>query len=39
MSDQQITVNGQPRPLSGVPAHTNALDFVRGLGLTGAKEG
>jgi xanthine dehydrogenase small subunit len=22
-----------------VPAHTNALDFVRGLGLTGAKEG
>lgn len=39
MPEPQITVNGQPRPLAGVPAHTNALDFVRGLGLTGAKEG
>jgi xanthine dehydrogenase small subunit len=37
--EPQITVNGQSRPLVGVPAHTNALDFVRGLGLTGAKEG
>jgi xanthine dehydrogenase small subunit len=37
--EPQITVNGQPRPLVGVPVHTNALDFVRGLGLTGAKEG
>jgi xanthine dehydrogenase small subunit len=34
-----ITVNGRPRPLAGVPGHTNALDFLRGLGLTGAKEG
>lgn len=39
MSDPYVVVNGQHRPLVGVPAHTNALDFVRGLGLTGAKEG
>ena len=39
MSDPQIIVNGRSRPLSGVPGHTNALDFLRGLGLTGAKEG
>ena len=39
MTEPQITVNGRPRPLVGVPAHTNALDFIRGLGLTGAKEG
>ncbi len=39
MPEPHITVNGRPRPLVGVPAHTNALDFVRGLGLTGAKEG
>ena len=37
--EPRITVNGQDRPLVGVPAHTNALDFLRGLGLTGAKEG
>lgn len=37
--DPQVTVNGQPRPLAGTPTHTNALDFLRGLGLTGAKEG
>ena len=39
MSEPHITVNGTSRPLAGVPAHTNALDFLRGLGLTGAKEG
>ncbi|WP_374457258.1 xanthine dehydrogenase small subunit [Nocardioides sp.] len=39
MPEPQITVNGHPRPLAGVPAHENLLDFVRGLGLTGAKEG
>ena len=39
MSDPHVTVNGQARPLAGLPAHTNALDLVRGLGLTGAKEG
>ncbi|WP_299922493.1 FAD binding domain-containing protein [uncultured Nocardioides sp.] len=39
MPDPQVTVNGRPRPLVGTPTHTNALDFLRGLGLTGAKEG
>jgi xanthine dehydrogenase small subunit len=34
-----IVVNGEPRDLQGVPLHTNALDFLRGCGLTGAKEG
>ena len=34
-----IVVNGEPRPLEGVPLHTNLLDFVRACGLTGAKEG
>src|SRR5918994_1471731 len=37
--DPQVTVNGQPRPLAGTPTHTNALDWLRGIGLTGAKEG
>jgi xanthine dehydrogenase small subunit len=37
--EPQITVNGRPRSLAGVPTHANVLDFVRGLGLTGAKEG
>ncbi len=34
-----ITVNGDVRPLEGIPLHTNALDFLRACGLTGAKEG
>ncbi|MGI8646214.1 MAG: xanthine dehydrogenase small subunit [Nocardioides sp.] len=34
-----ITVNGRERALSGTPVHESALDFLRGLGLTGAKEG
>src|SRR5688500_14171275 len=34
-----ILVNGRSRDLDGVPLHTNALDFLRGCGLTGAKEG
>ncbi len=34
-----VTVNGGWRPLDGVTAHTTALDWLRGLGLTGAKEG
>ena len=34
-----ILVNGTPRDLDGVPLHTNALDFLRGCGLTGATEG
>ena len=39
MDSAHITVNGAPVPLTGVPTHTNTLDFLRGLGLTGAKEG
>ena len=39
MSDLTVTVNEAPRALAGVPAHTTALDWLRGLGLTGAKEG
>ena len=39
MTEPQVTVNGQSRPLSGVPTPTTALDFLRGIGLTGAKEG
>ena len=34
-----ITVNGTRRPLEGTDPATTLLDFVRGLGLTGAKEG
>ncbi len=34
-----IVVNGEARALEGVPLHTNALDFLRACGLTGAKEG
>src|SRR4051794_31441784 len=34
-----IVVNGTLRELDGVPLHTNTLDFLRGCGLTGAKEG
>ena len=35
----EILVNGESRVLDGLPLHTNALDFLRDLGLTGAKEG
>jgi xanthine dehydrogenase small subunit len=34
-----ITVNGELRSLSGVRVHASALDFLRDIGLTGAKEG
>ncbi|WP_353828676.1 xanthine dehydrogenase small subunit [Agromyces sp. SYSU T0242] len=37
--DIVVTVNGRPRDASGVAAHTTALDWLRSLGLTGAKEG
>jgi xanthine dehydrogenase small subunit len=33
------TVNGQDRPFGAMPPHTTALDWLRGLGLTGSKEG
>ncbi len=39
MSDPTVTVNDAPRALTDVPPHTTALDWLRGLGLTGAKEG
>ncbi len=39
MPAPHVIVNGEPRLLVGTPVHTTALDFVRGLGLTGAKEG
>jgi len=34
-----VVVNGQVRPLAGATAQTNALDWLRSCGLTGAKEG
>lgn len=34
-----MTVNGRVVPLVGTVAHATALDWLRGLGLTGAKEG
>ncbi|HWJ66437.1 MAG TPA: FAD binding domain-containing protein [Nocardioides sp.] len=39
MNAPSITVNGDEVPLAGVPAHTTTLDWLRGRGLTGAKEG
>ncbi|HET8961320.1 FAD binding domain-containing protein, partial [Nocardioides sp.] len=39
ISRPAATVNGTPRALDGLPAHTTALDWLRDLGLTGAKEG
>ncbi|MGC2976645.1 xanthine dehydrogenase small subunit [Brevibacterium sp. FAM 25378] len=37
-STAEVNVNGTVREFDG-PPHTNALDFLRGQGLTGAKEG
>ncbi len=39
MSGPTVSVNESPRSLDGVGVHTTALDWLRGLGLTGAKEG
>jgi xanthine dehydrogenase small subunit len=39
MVDPTVTVNGDVRPLEGAAAWTSALDWLRGIGLTGAKEG
>ena len=39
MDHTGVTVNGRQRPLLDVSAHTSALDWLRGLGLTGCKEG
>lgn len=38
-NDPHVIVNGSRRPLTGVSANTSALDHLRALGLTGAKEG
>src|SRR5690242_17794660 len=35
----RVTVNGAPCSLDGTDPATNALDWLRGQGLTGAKEG
>jgi xanthine dehydrogenase small subunit len=35
----EIVVNGESRVLDGVPLFSSTLDFLRGCGLTGAKEG
>ena len=37
-STAEVTINGTVREFDG-PPHTNALDFLRGQGLSGAKEG
>jgi xanthine dehydrogenase small subunit len=39
MAPADITVNGRPIALDGVPLHTTLLDLVRDAGLTGCKEG
>src|SRR5918998_2073833 len=39
MAEPTITVNGETRPLDRVPAWVSTLDWLRGIGLTGAKEG
>jgi xanthine dehydrogenase small subunit len=39
MADGEIRVNGGRASLAGLPTHTTLLDFLRGLGLTGCKEG
>jgi len=39
MTDIAVTVNGERRPLDGIPAHTTALEWVRRSGYQGAKEG
>jgi xanthine dehydrogenase small subunit len=38
-SPPQVTVNGRLCSLDGVPANTTALNWLRDVGLTGAKEG
>lgn len=39
MNDIAVNVNGNNRPLAGTPVQTTALDWLRGTGLSGAKEG
>lgn len=39
MDQPQVTVNGESRSLAAAEPPTTALDWLRGIGLTGAKEG
>jgi xanthine dehydrogenase small subunit len=39
MDDPMVTVNGAPRSLAGAAPPVTALDWLRTIGLTGAKEG
>lgn len=39
MAAPSITVNGRSLPLTGVAPHATALDWLRSIGLTGAKDG
>lgn len=39
MDGIKVVVNGKPRDCSGTSPHTRLLDWLRGEGLTGAKEG
>ncbi len=39
MGNQELTVNGEVVALGDLPAYTTALDWLRRLGATGAKEG
>ncbi len=39
MDHLELTVNGSTRRLVTVAAHTTTLDWLRGVGLTGSKEG
>ena len=39
MSESALTANGEPRSLDDVATHTTALDWLRGRGLSGSKEG
>ena len=39
MAAGKVTINGRSRSIAEVPLHTTALDFLRGCGLTGCKEG
>src|ERR1700756_4003788 len=38
-ADIEFVLNGQPVSVSGIAAQVTLLDYIRGRGLTGAKEG
>ena len=39
MTTPEATVNGRTVAFGELPPHTTALDWIRNLGFTGAKEG